>query len=155
MMRRLVAGIIALTLIPVVAQGQAPDSGGGRYVIEKQGDGLVRLDTQTGAVSLCRQKPVGMVCETAADDRRLLEDEIARLRSENGALKQVLLSHGLPLPPGSRPEQPAPQNGASAMPELRLPNDADLRRMVALAGRVWHRLVEAVERAQQQIMNKG
>ena len=37
----------------------------------------------------------------------ILEDEIARLRAENAALKRELLSRGLPLPPGAVAEPPA------------------------------------------------
>jgi len=36
-----------------------------------------------------------------------------------------------------------------------LPSDADIDRMVALAGRVWHRFVDAVQRAQKQVLNKS
>jgi hypothetical protein len=151
-------GFVALALIaPVRAETAPPDSAGGRYVFSKQDDGFVRLDTQTGEVSLCSQKSVGWACEAAPDDRAVLENEIARLRTENGALKKDLLSRGLPLPPGASSEPPEaqsdqPQNGTS---NLRLPNDADVDRMVALAGRVWHRLLDAIDRAQKQVFNKS
>jgi hypothetical protein len=156
-------GFVALALIaPARAQPTPPDSAGGRYVFSKQADGFIRLDTQTGEVSLCSQKSVGWACEAAPDDRAVLENEIARLRSENGTLKKDLLSRGLPLPPGASSEPPVaqsdlpqkdqPQNDTS---NLRLPNDADVDRVVALAGRVWHRLLDAIDRAQKQVFNKS
>jgi hypothetical protein len=151
-------GFVALALIvPLRAEPAPPDSAGGRFVFSKQADGFVRLDTQTGEVSLCSQRSVGWACQVAPDDRALLENEIARLRGENGALKKDLLSRGLPLPPGASSEPPEaqsdqPQNGTS---NLRLPNDADVDRMVALAGRVWHRLLDAIDRAQKQVFNKS
>ncbi|MGA2891242.1 MAG: hypothetical protein ABSE22_00125 [Xanthobacteraceae bacterium] len=150
--------ILALCLaVPVVAQNAppqdaVPDSSGGRYVFSKQADGFVRLDSQTGEVALCSQKAVGMACEAAPEDRALLENEIARLRRENGALKKDILAHGLPLPPGATLEPPVAENGGST---LRLPSDSDIDRMVAFADRVWHRLVEALERAQKQVLNRS
>ena len=159
-------GIVALGLaLPAAAEDATPDTSGGRYSFSKPADGqgtsYVRLDMQTGEVSLCSRKAVGMACEAAPEDRAVLENEIGRLRSENAALKKDLLSRGLPLPPGAMPEPLAQdggrQNGIApyGLPNVRLPSDADIDRMVDLAGRVWRRLIDAVERAQKQIMNKS
>lgn len=144
---------------PALADASAPpDSAGGRYMFKKQtdspGDGYVRLDTQTGEVALCTQRSVGWACQAAPEDRAVLENEIARLRAENAALKKELLSRGLPLPPGVGPEVatvPATQNSVT----LQLPSDADIDRMVAYAGRLWHRFIDAVERAEMQVLNKS
>jgi len=159
----LAAGVAALLLaapvLPQNASGQdvTPDTNGGRYIFSKQADGFVRLDTQTGEVALCSQKAVRLACEAAPEDRAVWENEIARLRSENAALKKEILSRGLPLPPGAMPEPPEAQNSGpqNAGSTLRLPSDADINRMIAFADRVWHRLVEALERAQKQVLNKS
>ena len=92
---------------PVLADDATPDTNGGRYTLNKVTDGFVRLDTQTGEVALCSQRTVGWACLAAPEDRAAFESEIARLRGENAALKQALLSHGLPLPSGATPEPPA------------------------------------------------
>ncbi len=145
-----------------MADTTAPDSAGGRYMFEKQPDsqgsdhagGYLRLDTQTGEVALCSQRIVGWACQAAPEDRAVLENEIVRLRAENAALKKEILSRGLPLPPGASPEPgtaPTAQNSVT----LQLPSDADIDRMVAFAGRLWHRLIDAVEHAQKQILNKS
>jgi hypothetical protein len=150
-LKLIAAGIVALCLVaPVQAGDAAPDSQDGRYIFNKEADGFVRLDTRTGEVALCSQKAVGVACEAAPEDRALLENEIARLRSENAALKKDILSRGLPLPPGAMPEPPAAQSGELTLP---LPSDAEIDRMAALAGRVWHRFVDAVQRAQKQLLN--
>lgn len=159
--------------MPALAAEAPPDTAGGRYMFEKQanrqdngqggsqGSSYVRLDTQTGEVALCSQRAVGFACEAAPDDRTLFENEIVRLRTENATLKKDIFSHGLPLPPGINPEPGSPpaaaQNSAppSDRPNLRLPDDADIGRMVALADRVWHRLVEALERARDRVFNKS
>jgi hypothetical protein len=142
--------------VPAIADDTTPDTAGGRYMFSKQPGGLLRLDTQTGEVSLCSQKAVGWACEAAPEDRAALENEIVRLRTENATLKKDILARGLPLPAGVMPEPLAqndePQNGVSS---LHLPSDADIDRMAAFMDRVWHRFVDAVERAQQQVLNKS
>ena len=40
----------------------------GRYAMTPAGDGFLRLDTATGAVSICRQKLDAWTCEGVADD---------------------------------------------------------------------------------------
>ena len=146
------AFVAAAVLVgPAPAQEPTPDSGGGRYVFSKQADGFLRLDTQSGAVSLCREETVGWTCQAAPDDRALFEREIARLQSENAALKKILLAHNLTLPPGAVPETPAAQNS----PSLHLPSDAEIDRMVAFVGQLWQRFVDAVARAQKQMFNKS
>jgi hypothetical protein len=144
----------AMATLPAVAE-TAPDTAGGRYMFEKQAgtetSGYIRLDTQTGEVALCSQRTIGWACETAPDDRAVLESEIARLHAENGALKKELLSRGLPLPPGANPEQPA-ESGQIVVP---LPSNADIDHVVAMVGQVWHRFVDAIAQAQKQVFNKS
>jgi hypothetical protein len=152
------AAIASLCLAtPVLAEDAPPDTAGGRYIFSKIADGFVRLDTQTGAVAQCSQHSVGWACEAAPEDRAVFENEIARLRTENAELKKDILARGLPLPPGAMPEPPTAQNGGpqNNAPNLRLPSDADVDRMMAFVGRVWHRFVDAIQRAQKQVLNKS
>ena len=145
--------IAALCLnAPAIADDATPDTGGGRYTLNKVADGFVRLDTKTGEVALCSQRAVGWACQVAPEDRAAFENEIERLRGENAALKQAILSHGLPLPSGTTPE---PQSGHGNDITIRLPDNADIDRAVAYVGRIWQRFVEAVTRAQQQMLNKS
>jgi hypothetical protein len=142
-----------LTSVPAFAdEATTPDSNSGRYTFSKVADGFVRLDSQTGQVALCSPRAVGWACLAAPEDRAALENEIARLRGENAALKQDILSRGLPLPPGAMPDPPAAGDNDIT---IRLPSDAEINRAVAYAGRIWHRFVEAVARAQQQMLNKS
>jgi hypothetical protein len=144
------AAIAAVCLgTPVFADDAPPDTAGGRYTFNKTADGFVRLDTQTGEVALCGERTVGWACLAAPEDRAVLENEIARLRNENAALKQDILSRGLPLPPGAMPES---QNNDIT---IRLPDNADLDRAVTYFGTIWHRFVEAVSRAQKRMLDKS
>lgn len=131
------------------ATGDAPSP---RFSFNKVADGFLRLDTQTGEVALCGRQAVGWACVAAPEDRAVLENEIARLRAENGALKNELVSRGLPLPPGVMPE-PSHDRGRDLT--WRLPGHRDVDRVVAFVGRVWHRLVEAIAQAQDQVLHRS
>jgi hypothetical protein len=152
--------ISAAATVAAAADTVPPDNAGGRYMFEKQAGGgssaqspaYIRLDTQTGEVALCSPRAVGWACEAVPEDRAVLEAEIARLRAENGALKKALLSRGLPLPPGAASEAPAAPSNQIVVP---LPSDADIDRMVAVVGHVWHRFVEAIQQAQKQVFSKS
>jgi hypothetical protein len=135
-----------------LADDATPDSGGGRYTFNKTADGLIRLDTQTGQVALCTQRTVGWACQMAPEDRTALEGEIARLRNENAALKQSLLSHGLALPPGTVAEPPGDHGNDIT---IHLPSDSDIDRAMTYVDRVWRNFVDAVTRAQRQMHNKS
>src|ERR1700730_14860811 len=137
---------------PVLPDEATPDTNDGRYTLNKVSDGFVRLDTQTGEVALCSQRTVGWACQVAPEDRAAFESEIARLRGENAALKQAVLSRGLPLPSGAAPERSGTHDNDIT---IRLPDNADIDRAVAYVGRLWNRFVDAVNRAPKQILNKS
>jgi len=86
------------------------------------------------------------------EDRAVLENEIARLRKDNAALKKELLARGLRLPSGAMLESPIVRDG-DRLP--RLGSNPDVDRMVAMVGRMWHQLVDAIVRAQKQVLNKS
>ena len=62
---------VALAQTP--APKAAPESENGRYSMSPVADGVLRLDTRTGQVSLCRQKSDSWICEATADDRAAYE----------------------------------------------------------------------------------
>ncbi len=137
---------------PALAEDAAPEDDAGRYMFSKVAEGFVRLDTQTGEVSLCGRRTVGWACQAVPEDRAVFENEIARLRRENAALKKDILARGLPLPAGTMPEPPVVRDGDHGP---RWGGRSDLDRVMALVGRVWHRLVEAIAQAQRQMLNKN
>jgi hypothetical protein len=152
MIKAFAAVIAALVLAASAAADNAPPPlGEPRYSFHQVPDGFLRLDSETGEVALCSMQPVGWACLAAPEDRAALEDQVARLRRENAALKQALLSRGLPLPPGTTAEPP-PQDGGKYL-TLRLPDRADIDRMVALAGNAWHRLIAAIANVSNQVMH--
>ncbi len=148
-------GIVVVAVAAVTAPAGADTTGDAaspRYTFNKVAGGFLRLDTQTGEVALCSPQAVGWACLAAPEDRAVLENEIARLRAENGTLKNDLVSRGLPLPPGIMPE---PRNDGGRDLTWRLPGHADVDRVVAFVGRVWRRLVEAIAQAQDQVLHRS
>lgn len=100
----LVLALVTILSSPVLAVEGAP----GRYSMSATDDGMLRLDTQTGAVSLCTGKAGRWVCRSVADDRLALENEIDRLSEENRRLKDELAQRRSDQPPGIKPQPEAP-----------------------------------------------
>ena len=50
-----------------------------RYSIEKTADGYVRMDKQTGVMSICKEADGQLVCRLAADERDAYEGAITSL----------------------------------------------------------------------------
>jgi hypothetical protein len=133
-------------LAPAAAAAPA-ETEDARFTFHRAGDGYLRLDGRTGQVSSCAQRPAGWLCRAVPDDRAVLEAEIARLQGENALLKKELLARNLPLPKGARPGQPAPD-------VTRLPDDAELNRVMEFIEKVWRRLVEMIVSVQKEMMRK-
>lgn len=143
-MIRIVAVFLALILAATFAsaQGAAPDSENGRFSFTQVPDGLLRLDTRTGNVSLCSKREAGWACQVVPDERAILEGEIARLQNQNGALKREMIARGVPFPaPAPQAERPAAQPRV----ELNLPSDAELDRVMTFMEKVWRRLLDMVD----------
>ncbi|TPJ36246.1 hypothetical protein [Mesorhizobium sp. B2-8-3] len=56
------------------------------YRLEKSADGYIRMDTRTGAMSICEERSGQLVCKMAADERAAYQDEIDRLDNSVKAL---------------------------------------------------------------------
>ncbi|MBI4274746.1 MAG: hypothetical protein HY659_08620 [Rhizobiales bacterium] len=142
-----------LLLQPATAQTAAPENDDGRFTFNRVADGFLRLDTRTGQVSLCSRRPAGWACETIPDERTALENEIARLQSNNGVLKKELLANGLSLPGSVKAPPPAGIDEKNEL-TLRLPSNADIDRMMAVVEKVWRRLVEMIGNLQKDVLRK-
>src|SRR5215813_4410408 len=163
MIRHFVAAMLAATvsLTASVARAQDPESNDPRYQFNKLDDGYVRLDLKTGQVALCSRRTVGWSCLAVPDDRAAFDSEIARLQGENAALKKALLDRGLPLPGGVRPDPQATPPASAAPPvarndnpDLKLPSDAEIDRMMAVVEKIWRRLADMVMNVQKDMMKK-
>jgi hypothetical protein len=75
---------------PAFAQGTSVPDNDQRYVFHEVDEGILRLDTKLGEISLCTRQSVGWTCRTVPDERNALDAELARLQQENAELKNAL-----------------------------------------------------------------
>ena len=149
----LIAAVLAAAATAAQAQTATPDSENGRFTFNQVQDGILRLDTRTGQVSLCGKRTAGWACQAVPDERAALETEIGRLQNENATLKKDMIARGLPLPGGLRAGDPS-TSGRNQI-ELKLPSDADIDRMMTFMEKMWRRLIDMVQSLQKDIEKKG
>lgn len=77
--------LAVVATIPTLAQED-----GNRFMLERTENGYLRLDTKTGAMSLCRERGEKLVCEMAADERRAVLDELDALSDRVAAVEREL-----------------------------------------------------------------
>jgi len=152
----LVVAVCLAGLAPALA-AETPDTENGRYTLQPSGDGMIRLDTRTGAVSNCSNSDAGWACYAVPDERAAFDAEIGRLQAENDKLKAQL---------ASREPSPAPGKIEDAMPksdrapsaadgqrkiEIPLPSDQDMDRVMSFLERAWRRLIDMASRVQKDV----
>ena len=132
--------LLLIMLASSSAQAQPlPDDPGDRFSYNAVGDGVLRLDLRTGAVSLCVRSTAGWTCRAVPDERAALETEIARLQNDNAALKKTLADRGLPLPGGQATGAPLSRDPSGSLDR---PNAAEMSRLMAGMEKAWQRLVD-------------
>ena len=144
-----IVGLVALGAAG--AHAETVDNEDSRFTFHRTDDGYLRLDGRSGQVSICTRRPAGWLCQLVPDERAALEGEIARLQSDNAALKKELLAHNLPLPGGVSPDP----SGKGSEPRVSLPSDAELDRVMSFIEKVWKRLVEMIVTTQRDILKKS
>lgn len=113
-MRSLSLMLILCSILPFEAR--AAEAEAGRYRLERTEQGFVRLDTATGAVSLCRFQGENLICRMAADERSAYQDRIDQIEKRLAALERKIGT-------GDRP-------AASG-----LPSDAEIDRSIGVMER--------------------
>ena len=159
-----------------VAQSM-PDTENGRYALSPVSDGVVRLDTRTGAVSTCSNSGAGWACYTVPDERAALDAEIGRLLADNEKSKTALeiskaeleklkaelaarepvvtgkIDEALPKTDSLKKAEPKVAEGERHI-EIPLPSDRDMDRMMSFLEQAWRRLVEMANRMQKDVSGK-
>jgi hypothetical protein len=80
-------------LLPLAASAQQPQTN--RFQLQRTETGIVRLDTETGAMTLCRDENGTLTCRMQPDERAAYEQELDRLAKRVTALEERL-SHTPP-----------------------------------------------------------
>jgi hypothetical protein len=140
-----------------------PDAENGRYVLSPVADGVIKLDTRTGAVSSCSNNGTGWACYVVPDERDAFDAEIGRLQGDNEKLKAQLAERE-PTVPG-KIDEPLPKSDSLKTPEpkvadgerkieIPLPSDRDMDRMTSFLEQAWRRLVDMANRMQKDVGGK-
>src|SRR5215510_2589864 len=169
MSRVLLLLLAAMAAAPASAQDLLHESDG-RYVYRPAENGMLRLDTRTGQVSLCARQEAGWSCNAMPDERAAYEQEITRLQDENAAMRKALAERRDRTAEIIRPPAPIPEPKAEAPKteepkgtepkreepkadeqknneqksvelKLRLPTQDEIDRMVAYVEKVWRRML--------------
>lgn len=125
-----------------LAQGEPP----ARYTMSPaEGGGVVRLDTHTGAMTLCRPEAGQWSCNAIAGDNIAERQELDRLRAENQSLKaEVRRLEDLVLPP-ERDGASKPPGDTTKPPGFKLPTEEDVDQALSYLERMWRRFQERMK----------
>jgi hypothetical protein len=175
-MTRAIPPTSTVVLVSVlVATGSAvaqsmPDNENGRYALSPIPDGVIRLDTRSGAVSTCSNSGSGWACYVVPDERAAYDAEIGRLQAENEKskaeeerLKAELASRApaaesktdeaLPKSDSLKKAEPKAAESERKI-EIPLPSDRDMDRVMSFLEQAWRRLVEMANRVQKDVSGK-
>jgi hypothetical protein len=158
-----VAACLGAGGIGAVAAQPMPDTENGRYALSPVADGVLRLDTRTGAVSTCNNTGIGWACYAVPDERTALDQEIGRLQADNEKLRAQLadreptvtgkIDEPLPKTDSLRKPEPKVADGERKI-EIPLPSDRDMDRVMSFLEQAWRRLVEMANRMQKDVSGK-
>lgn len=123
----LTLAILSLGVPFAMAQDAATD----RYTLEKSESGFVRLDRQTGAVTLCTEADGTLTCRMAADERAAYDADLARLEKRVEALEKQI-AEGMATKSGE------------------LPSDAEIDRSIGIMERFMRTFFGLVQEFQGQ-----
>ncbi len=157
------AAAAVVFLVGSAAAQSMPDTENGRYILSPITDGVIRLDTRTGAVSTCTDSGAGWACYSVPDERAALDAEIGRLQADNEKLKAQLAERGPTV--AGKIDEPLPKTDSLKPPgskltdgerkiEIPLPSDRDMDRMMSFLQRAWQRLVDMANRMQKDVGGK-
>lgn len=162
--------VLILGGIDGAAAQSMPDSENGRYALSPIADGVIRLDTRTGAVSTCNNAGAGWACYSMPDERAALDAEIGRLQAENERSRAELetlradlaarqpevkgkIDEALPKSDSLKKPEPKTAEGERKI-EIPLPSERDMDRVMSFLERAWRRLVEMANRMQKDVSGR-
>ena len=118
---KVLALFTAALVIPAASYAQAPQQN--RFQLERTESGVVRLDTQTGAMTLCREENGTLTCRMQPDERAAYEEELDRLEKRVTSLEERLSQ----TPPTALPTDEEVDKSLSIMEKF-------MRRFMAIVG---------------------
>jgi len=102
----------------------------GRYRLEGTETGYVRLDTRTGALSVCNEQQGQLICKMATEDREAYENDISDLQDRVKKLEDRLA---------------AIQSGAASATPSKLPSEAEFEQSLGYMERFMRRFMDVAK----------
>ena len=84
------ATIVTASLLLAALGAGAGAAEENRYTLEKSASGYVRMDTQTGEMSICEERSAQLICKLAADERSAFQGDVDQLQATLAALENSL-----------------------------------------------------------------
>jgi uncharacterized small protein (DUF1192 family) len=143
---RIVRAAILLSAALMLGLGVQAASGQerpGRFTMAPIDVGFARLDTETGAMSMCTAQNGRWSCEPMSDRTAAFQDKIERLELENAALKAEIerleksLASGEPRKHAERPQR-----------RFELPSEEDVDRAFDYMERLFRRFRDRLQQFQ-------
>lgn len=135
-----IAGCMAVLTGHALAQDL--DTAKGRYTMSPVEGGLLRLDTQTGAMSLCTRKAETWSCEPVGD-KSASGTAAPGLDAENKALKDRVKQ--------LEDEIAASGGGAPPAPKSQLPSEEDVDKALDYVERVFKKFRDRMRKYEQDV----
>jgi hypothetical protein len=133
------AAMMALACGPAASAGETGKSAtdtppaSGRYSMAPVDGGFLRMDTDTGTVSLCAKKASGWNCETVPDDYKAMQQENEALKRELSALRR---------------EGAGPGTSAKSERKLELPSEEDIDKAISQVDKYLRKFKGLIEKYQ-------
>lgn len=121
----------------------SPAQSAGRFTMTPVEGGFLRLDSVTGAVSLCARKAGALSCDAVPDDRKAMQSTLDRLTLENQDLRrelaelQKMVDKSLDGPAGEA-QKPKPR--------LELPSEEDIDKALSTVDRLLEKFRRLIEK---------
>ena len=148
-MRTILAPAASALLLGWAASGAlAQDDRSGRYVMKPaDGGGVIRLDTETGAMSLCARRDTQWSCQDMADAGKEPREDLDRLRADNKQLKAEVRRLESLLLPGDEAKSPRDPRGGG---RLQLPSEEDVDRAMTYLQRMFRKFRDKLKELEDE-----
>jgi hypothetical protein len=155
----------ALAMMAAWSGQAATESKSGRYTMQPVEGGMVRLDTETGVMSLCKQTVGAWSCDAMPDSQQSLRDQLAKLEAENQALKdenhrlEDTFGLGEPKKDGGPDKgaegSPLNQDTGPPAPKSNIPNEKDVDQMFDYVEGMLRKFRERIDRLEKEKTDEG
>jgi hypothetical protein len=133
--------VVSSSLLAQAAEPTKAQSGAGRFTMHPADGGFLRLDTQTGQMSLCKSSGSTAGCTTLPDERLALEQQNDALKRENQDLKTSV--RRLEELAGIAPGETTKPDGQSR-PGAQLPTEEDVDKAMSYVQRMLKKFKEKI-----------